>query len=351
MSTRSPEWSIELLRGIAAFMVLVTHYHELAGWHFPPLKFLHVGVDLFFVISGYVFAPYLFGKPLSLKPFFVRRWFRVYPLYMAAVFLYALLKPWHSLMGDNVIKHLLFLHTFESREVAFSLNPAFWSLPPEVEFYLLLPVLACLVASKIHRLILVLLITVALRMFVLIPDHSFDGAWMLAGMRYHVPGLLAEFVLGGWAWWWSVARPSAARRVWLILVGLLILWFLAYCFALYHGNTVITGKSRFSLWLDNYLGLMSAGAFALVVGGVGHLAAPSINGLRWLALGVGELSYGIYLFHNASPLVIERAGWKPGSLEFAMLCLLLTLVVSILFHIGLESPLRRFGRDIARQWP
>ena len=147
-------------------MVLATHYHELAGWHISALKFLHVGVDLFFVISGYVFAPYLFGKPLRLRPFFVRRWFRVYPLYLAAVFVYACLRPWEALKGGNILRHLLFLHTFESREVAFSLNPAFWSLPPEVEFYLILPVLAPLVASSLHRLLMVLAIAVALRLFI-----------------------------------------------------------------------------------------------------------------------------------------------------------------------------------------
>lgn len=350
MSTRSPEWSIELLRGIAAFMVLATHYHELAGWHIPALKFLHVGVDLFFVISGYVFAPYLFGKPLRLRPFFVRRWFRVYPLYLAAVFVYACLRPWEPLMGSNILKHLLFLHTFESREVAFSLNSAFWSLPPEVEFYLFLPVLAPLVASSLHRLLMVLAIAVALRLFIFIPGHSFDGAWMLAGMRYHVPGLISEFVLGGWAWWWSVARPSAARRVAVFSAGLLLLGILGYCFALYHGDVQVAGDHQVPAWLGNYLGLMSAGAFALIVAGVGHLSDLSISSLKWVALGVGELSYGVYLFHNAAPLLMEQAGWAPGNVEFVTLCLLLTLVASILFHVGLESPLRRFGRDIAWRW-
>ena len=350
MSTRSPEWSIELLRGLAAFMVLVTHYHELAGWHSPALQFLHVGVDLFFVISGYVFAPYLFGKPLRLRPFFVRRWFRVYPLYLLAVVMYACLRPWDAMMGGNILKHLLFLHTLESREVAFSLNPAFWSLPPEVEFYLLLPVLAPLVASSIHRLIALLAVTVALRLFVFMPGLAFDGAWVLGGMRYHLPGLISEFMLGGWAWWWSAARPSARWRAGLFFLGLLMLGVLAFCFGLYHGQVEVSGQAQAPAWLGNYLGLMSAGAFALMVAGVGHWVAPSIDGVKGLVLGFGELSYGVYLFHNAAPLIMEYAGWSPGSLKFVMLCLLLTLLISTLFHVCLEAPFRRFGRDVAMRW-
>lgn len=346
LETRIPEWSIELLRGVAAVMVLITHYHDLAGWHSEALNFFHVGVDLFFVISGYVFAPYFYGKKLSTPSFWLKRLFRVYPLYFIAVLVYAMLRPYNPEWGSNLLKHLLFLHTFETREVAFSLNPAFWSLPPEVEFYLLLPLLTYLTASRITRLMALTLIMINLRCFVFNDGYHFEGASVLGGLRYHVPGLLSEFLFGAFAWFWSKSAPSVIARVMFCSVGLLVLGFLSTCFVLLSsgGSTEIQG---YSCVFTNFNGLMSAGAFACIVAGLSHLRHCPWNGLRILSLGAGELSYGIYLFHNAAPLMLERVGFHGGSLTFMLMSVLLTLTMSALLHVMIESPLRRYGRELA----
>lgn len=49
--------AIELFRGIAAFMVLTSHYAYFFTSELSFLNFLQTGVDLFFIISGFVFAP------------------------------------------------------------------------------------------------------------------------------------------------------------------------------------------------------------------------------------------------------------------------------------------------------
>lgn len=67
-------WSVELLRGMAALLVVVSHYQHLAGMDFGILRFAFSGVDLFFVLSGFVFAPYLFGRKICLAVFSDHPW-------------------------------------------------------------------------------------------------------------------------------------------------------------------------------------------------------------------------------------------------------------------------------------
>lgn len=49
---------IEAFRGFAAFLVVYTHFWALSPGSPSLLRFAHTGVDLFFVLSGYVFGPY-----------------------------------------------------------------------------------------------------------------------------------------------------------------------------------------------------------------------------------------------------------------------------------------------------
>ena len=58
--------AIEALRGFAALMMVVTHYAHLITPQRRAWAFASTGVNLFFVLSGFVFAPYLFGKPMQL---------------------------------------------------------------------------------------------------------------------------------------------------------------------------------------------------------------------------------------------------------------------------------------------
>ena len=149
ISAAGGEWSIELLRGVAALMVVFAHYWSIAGIQPGIFIYLFSGVDLFFVISGFVFAPYLFGKNFSAGSFFLRRLFRIYPLYIISLLVYMALKIADGQEASHFLSHLLFLHTTESREVAFYYNPAYWSLPPEVEFYIFFP--ALILIAKLKR--------------------------------------------------------------------------------------------------------------------------------------------------------------------------------------------------------
>lgn len=337
---------IEAIRGWAALMVMATHYVFMASPHAGMWGFASTGVNLFFVLSGYVFAPYMLGRPLAVVPHAVRRFFRLVPLYWCALATYVLLRAGAGGDTPYVWQHLLFLHTTESLEIATFYNPAFWSLPPEVEFYIALPLLAWLAARWGFGVVLGASL-VAHFVLVGLTDPGQQAVTARALATIHLPGVLCEFALGACAAWCVRYVPSGRQRLVRLLCGILALGVLAW---LYRAYIADDGTPRHPpLWLAGNFGLLAALAYALIV--------SSVAGLRWSLrprraawlLVWGQVSYGVYLFHNAAPPALRLLGWTPGGSAGIMACVLLTLVWAWLLHHLLEAPMRSFGRALSRK--
>lgn len=341
--TRENEWSIELLRGFAALMVVYAHYHGMAGIEANLSLLTFTGVDLFFVISGFVFAPYFFGKQLAPGPFFIRRLFRIYPLYVVGVSVYILIQLYQGGPALYVAEHLLFLHTMQSLEIAFFYNPAFWSLPPEVEFYLLLPLLALFI-RRARTLFLVVGMALVMRAVISYasPVDGSVSVWFVLGV--HLPGLLIEFLLGALAWMVVSRSPGRRLRIAMMVVGSIMWLALAWIFAELRDPGVLAHPV-----LRGNLGLFAAVAYSLILCGfVGWFASPP-GWVLLLAAIMGNLSYGIYLFHNAMPRLLMGLSDAMNGVLFALLCLLATLAVAWLAHVTIERPARNFGRQWSRR--
>jgi peptidoglycan/LPS O-acetylase OafA/YrhL len=157
---------IESLRGIA--IVLVVLYHTTTFLHpgdrpqqvWLPLAFVyggHSGVELFFVLSGFLLSrPFLAalagGRPVRLREFYARRALRILPLYWTAVAVATILAtsaPADLLRG---LPFLVFLNAIPG--VCHSLAPfdfGWWSLATGVQFCLVLPALALIPRSPVTR--------------------------------------------------------------------------------------------------------------------------------------------------------------------------------------------------------
>jgi peptidoglycan/LPS O-acetylase OafA/YrhL len=98
-----------------------------------------------------------------------------------------------------------------------------------------------------------------------------------------------------------------------------------------------------ALWRGN-LGLFAATGFALMVAAsVGLLPCPHPR-LPRLARGLGALSYGIYLFHNAPPLLSRRLWPALDPQTLALVSAVLTLLLAAALYRTVEAPCRRLGR-------
>jgi len=349
--------AIEAWRGVAAWLVVYTHFWAFSGTDWPALRLAHTGVNLFFVVSGFVFAPYLFGRPLNGKAHAVRRFFRLYPAYVVAVGVYVAMKAQAGQPLLYVAEHLTFLHV-QSKEMAFYYNPPFWSLPAEVEFYLVLPLLAGLMRTADYwwgpngqrALFWLMLAGAAAARWALgwaSDGQAQNGAFIAL---HHLPGVLVEFLLGAVAW--KVSSHSLSRLSMLGLGsagllgwGVLALWFGAV------GDAGVTASP-----LRGLLGAVAAVCFAALVASTVRTGAPAASvpqalpagaGVwRGLALWAGRLSYGVYLFHMAALHLAQgwAAAWGWGTGGTRWLAVTLTLGIAAVMYLAWEDPWRRFGR-------
>ena len=150
---RERQPGLDLLRAVA--IVIVALYHAaLFGFKLPGRldRFGWIGVDLFFVLSGYLIggqllAPHVRGQSMKLGRFFARRALRILPAYFVVLAIYAFLPAWREYSEMfPVWKFLVSVQNLGLRGgTAFSHA---WSLAVEDQFYLLLPFILLFVTRR-----------------------------------------------------------------------------------------------------------------------------------------------------------------------------------------------------------
>lgn len=173
--------ALDGVRGIAILMVVLFHAAEpfrTAGAPLlpvlgldlsAPLQIGWAGVNLFFVLSGFLITRQLIrhsqdlGSMGGIGRYLAKRWLRIVPLYLVILFVTVFeLTPGHVVAVEHlrfrVGYHLLFLQDYLPSDI---LGP-FWSLGVEEKFYLLMPVvLLVLLALRVPRRQLMLLVAMA----------------------------------------------------------------------------------------------------------------------------------------------------------------------------------------------
>lgn len=334
-------WTLEAWRGIAAWMVVYVHYHGLAGIDPPLLRMTFTGVDLFFVLSGFVFAPYLFGRRIEVRAFALRRFFRIYPAYVVALAVYVGLKMQAGIAPAYLWQHLVMGH-LQSREMAFFYNPAFWSLPPEAEFYVFLPLLAAFTQGNRARFAALLATAAAARLALGHWSDPISATDLVFIWMHHLPGMLIEFLTGTCAWLLFLRVRTWRSRLLLTAAGVAGWLALAHAFGQW-------GDAGFNAgWARGQLGWLAALAFAAIVAGTARppRRAPPVvvSAAKW----AGRLSYGTYLLHFAALTLVTPYVPTLGAMGVVLLACLLTLTGSWLMYLLWENPWRMFGRRLAK---
>jgi peptidoglycan/LPS O-acetylase OafA/YrhL len=333
--------TVEGWRGLAAFMVLMTHWAPALGGHNPLTAIGFTGVDVFFVISGFVFAPALLGRqPVHLGSYALRRVMRIYPAYLVALGVYVALAAWQGRPLLYLGEHLFMAHV-QNREMAFYYAPPLWSLPSELQFYAWVPLATWLLMHLPKWAWAVMgALALVLRMGLL---WQADGAAQNTPyvLLHHLPGLLVEFWLGTWAWAQYQRRDwqRAQRLWWAGLGGMLV----AACLVAYH--LMATGPDGPS-WRHGQVGLGVAAGFALVLAATAGVKPVRVWAL--LCQWAGRLSYGTYLLHMAwlMPMAVWAKSLGPAAAAAMAGCGL--LVSAWLLHALVEQPARRWARRASR---
>ncbi len=352
--------AIDLLRALAAMLVLVYHVLVLGNWPDAPqsgvwMAFQRgwVGVDLFFVISGFVIAwsalnGHAAQGPAFRKEFARRRLRRIVPLYYftTLIFLFlvqpALLLIPAGAMAVHLGSHLLFLHNLHPGTFG-SINGVAWSVGLEVQFYLLMllitPWLARAGAAK--ALAGAALLALAYRYattLLLVPGLPETSVHEQMVAATQLPGVIDQFACGIFLAMALHRKEGAAHRwltagwrnfiCWLALASL----FLGAALKLHLTYTYWASQAMIVFWRP----VLTLGMACLVAAAVtfpwasARLLAP----LRYL----GEISYGIYLWHLLILHVLKThvtAIQGPALLGYVVAC---TLVLSAFSWHAFEKP-------------
>ncbi len=294
------------LRGLAALLVVLRHLYHLGGYDQLALpefvaRFMAngwVGVDLFFVLSGYLITRSLFARRgVVWKTYLAKRLLRIVPAYYTVLLLaVAGLFPFYTVPAPDVVVstgyHLLFLQDY----LPANLVVAFWSLGVEEKFYLLAPLLVLLtprVKSEVRQyqlLTAILLLGPLLRLltFLLLgPSASYADFFAVYRSPFHacIDALLWGVLIARSEQ--SGLRLSARRARLVLLAGFAALFFLMASLPF------LTDFGWFETVLQpSLLGFIMALLVAGVVFG-GHSAVLTSAPLLW----VGRISYSLYLVH------------------------------------------------------
>jgi peptidoglycan/LPS O-acetylase OafA/YrhL len=218
---RIPE--LDGLRGMAILLVMVAHYFAVPGVGAASLlngywfRLGWTGVDLFFVLSGFLIGGILLGardSPNYFKTFDARRFFRIIPVYYAWILLYAVLSmvAWNFLTARvgtvqkidiSIPAHLLFLqnfHEFLKSTVSFWWFSSTWSLAVEEQFYLVSPLLVRYLPKRALAGVLVSVVFSAPALRFLIRTGVSNGPWLAYRLMPCRADSLAVGVLAALLW-------------------------------------------------------------------------------------------------------------------------------------------------------
>jgi peptidoglycan/LPS O-acetylase OafA/YrhL len=365
--------NVDVLRALAATMVLGVHAYALGGrvapikaqyWYDVPLIALASGVWLFFAISGYVISRPFVDRLVSgaslpaLKPYALRRGFRIYPLYWIAVTAVIVIDGTGGARGWQLAVHYALLNNLIPGREEARFSPA-WTLTLELIFYLSVPALAHALRRvqrgtvSAERLATIVTASwaasIAFAALADLPGDGRVGIWL----RFLFPGMWQAFCPGILLAIAPHLREGPWRR-WLVVfpatraaLGVIVLS-LAAAALLSAASPLRFGIVPYQLLVDASRPLFAIG-YGLVLAAALR-SGPWFAQRRWI-LELGLASYGIYLIHPVIEAFMLAHGLAPVTddtvLGYAtnLACLaLLTAPLALASWRWLERPALRIAR-------
>jgi peptidoglycan/LPS O-acetylase OafA/YrhL len=351
----------EALRGLLALWVVVGHVFRHSGYepedlgHFGLLASPGLPVDVFIILSGFVIFNLLDHKDEGYFAFIIRRFFRLFPLFVAVLLVSASFAGLHKSWVDNfpwktsyfvglsgiadasvehlssqIAVHLTMLHGLVPDSILpfseYGIVGQAWSISVEWQFYLVAPLLFFL-SRRAPAILSILVLAIVL----LHSRYWLGEGFAINQAAYFAVGILCYFVFKN-----RDVFQRAPGMAW--LAGAVSIMIVAY---------LMLRPVSLALWI---------GVFALVVNegdGGRNLISAACRSRPFQFL--GKISYSIYLTHA---LVLDAVSLtvlhlfpditKPLHFNLAMLLTLpLTLILSALTYFLIEKPGMAVGQSLA----
>lgn len=332
LKARVPE--LDGLRGVAILMVIVFHYlepvHRTAQgllWHLlVPARLGWIGIDLFFVLSGYLIGGILMANresPVFFRTFYIRRFCRILPLYLVVVAgCLVANRLFGGPPGPPLYQYLTFTQNFWMAihgQFGILLLAVTWSLAVEEQFYVLLPPLVRFNQGKrLLAIVIGCILLAPIVRYVLIARSGQHGMFAAHVLLFtHLDALMLGVLLA-----WMHAREIAiprrvVRAVWVISAALVTLA------ALQPPKTGAPAWPMVATLYYQVVTLLCASTLVIALDG-------GFRFLRWKPLAyTGVISYGLYLMHQPMNVVMQWVlRWNAKDLRLVLVSFVLVYLVS-----------------------
>lgn len=347
MHKKSYYVDIQGLRGVAVLAVLL--FHSMPDSF--PNGFL--GVDIFFVISGFVVTPLIFRlidtnsisyslKFRQLKIFYKNRFLRLAPAFLATIIIFGFLillfgiPKDHSTFAKQGISSILLIGNFGAYQLSGDyfaplINPLlhFWSLSVEAQIYILVPLLIIVVYKKFLKVSEILFLVLALSSLISFYfPNILKFLYKMVGIEnaelfsfYSTFDRLHFFLLGGILFQTKIRdRKKQNNYSFKILSVLIVVFLLLILF------TTFSFKDRYGSFLITLA--------TMIIIATGCLEKPfaSIKIFNW----IGDRSYSIYLVHMPLHYLFESNKFIGAS----YLTIFFSIVIGHLFFSKIENRYR-----------
>lgn len=341
--------NLDILRFLAAYMIVLLHCFF--GWKvkFGQPQFLNsytpdtnekletvihnfsFGVDVFFIISGFLITYLLLSErektgKVDIIKFYIRRAFRIWPLYFLMILLAPLLTYFLNEQSPTYIYHFLFAGNFDliQNGPKSAATNHLWSICIEEHFYLICPLIIGLIPIKKlpQTLLFIIFISIIFRGFFL--DNTADY-----GMSSYVHTLsridiLALGSLFGYLFYYKRIEFNHSLPVRLLVYTVFILVFINTSY-MESGSFFIDTMKKYAFalpiayWMGNFLFNPNA-VFAPT--------QPNIFNI------FGKVSYGIYMFNPAIILIMVVLFDKYSSQNFFLFVALVHVALAIITYLS-----------------
>lgn len=313
--------SVDFFRAIAILAVMLYHFRQ-------ALPAGYLGVDLFFVISGFLVGGIVVRTTIkdehtSFFKFILQRGFKIWPSYYVYI-IFIFLYYGRDFSWDSIGKYLLFYQNYTGE------TSHIWSLCVEEQFYILLPILFIFIQSLKQRLKIKVMKTAV---------YSLIAAGILFKFAsYYLTNSQDTFAathnrLDGLAWGVllsiHLSGRSSVSKPWLFVIAGVIMLFTSISLSLYSPYFK-------SLLLHSFV----PAAFYLIMAGLYHVDFSRLFLLRI----VSYYSYNIFLWHPlVGGTILTNFGFSSITL---IISLILSVVVGVIATILIEEPFLKLRGQI-----
>ena len=341
--------------GLDSFRALA--FFAVFAFHCGLLPSGHLGVQAFFVLSGFLLTPVLvtMKEQLDHRRFFInfygRRFLRIFPLYylytLAVMLICLIVVNTTNYSGiesiDRFLKQipwiLTYTYNFFSTTSFYEqtrLCSHFWSLAVEEQLYLIWPVLILVINKKNLRTFLLIIIAMdpILRLLVIITRADGNFTFLLQWMDSVVYALsflhVDAFAIGGYFALYKKSDKTNLQTIGLLYFSILLGYWIQYVSTRhidflsfgypFTGDTPILGYSIVNFVFAKMIIQIKNGKFFPLL-----MDNPLFNY-------IGKISYGLYIFHEPIILLVTSISSSLLRIQAALISILLTICISSIVY-------------------